>query len=95
MLWTSFLWQNVFLSRFADILKPFLTAYQNYKTMVYHFYSICLKRMLCFKFVVVKPNFVYKKGSLLKLKLFEIDLNKVDNLPSAENMNIGFVASAY
>ena len=51
--------------------------------------------MLCFKFVVVKPNFVYKKESLLKLKLFEIDLDKVDNLPSAENMNIGFVASAY
>ena len=46
-------------------------------------------------FFVVKPNFVYKKESLLKLKLFKIDLSKADNLLSAENMNIGFVASAY
>ena len=46
-------------------------------------------------FFVVKPNFVYKKESLLKLKLFKIDLSKADNLLSAENMNIEFVASAY
>ena len=44
--------------------------------------------MSCFIFIVVKPNVISKDESLLKLKLFEIDLSKADNFPSAKNMNI-------
>ena len=51
--------------------------------------------MSCFIFIVVKPNIISKDESLLKLKLFEIDLSKADNFPSAKNMNIWFVASMY
>ena len=81
---------------FVDILKPFLKAYQHDRPMVLLLLNLFkVIKNISFHVCCCKTKLVYKKKSLLNLKLLEIDLSKADNLPSAENMNIGFAASAH
>ena len=77
----------------ASFFKPFLTAYQADKPIVPFLCNDLFKLIKHVMSVIVKPDVINQCKTAPKL--LEIDLSKMENLLSAKNMNIGFVASTH